>query len=488
MRLLLFLVAFSVSQTGAGAEEAETLQKMEQLKEMTKIPDGMFEGCEELQEIEIPETIRRIGANVFQESGLRQIEIPDTVEEIGTGACYWCADLEQAHILGERSELSDFTFTNCFHLTEVELSDEIRAIGEMAFAGCRELERIALPEQLRKIGAYAFLDCSQLRVVYIPESIEEIDETSFDGCRKELVITGAAGSYAERYAKEYGFSFCESGTEEWFADGTLDLGKAEEGAVIDQIPAYVKEKSVRQVAGLWRFQGEELVIPDGVEAVAGSEMTKKNMTVKRIILPESLKKIETNAFWNFDALEEITLPDTVEEIRSFAFQGCKNLKEMTLPKGLDRLSSQSFLYAGLTHVTIPGNIRKCLNSFLLCENLKTVTVEEGVEALWGTFGSCSALESVEIPVSMKQISCSTFRGCGALKEVWIYSRDVDLDYRIDYETFGAVEFYGFGDSTETEEFYYLFADSPDVVLHGYAGSTAEAFARARGLMFEVING
>ena len=66
MRLLLFLVAFSVSQTGAGAEEAETLQKMEQLKEMTKIPDGMFEGCEELQEIEIPETIRRIGANAFQ--------------------------------------------------------------------------------------------------------------------------------------------------------------------------------------------------------------------------------------------------------------------------------------------------------------------------------------------------------------------------------------------------------------------------------------
>lgn len=137
-------------------------------------------------------------------------------------------------------------------------------------------------------------------------------------------------------------------------------------------------------------------------------------------------------------------------------------------------------------MTIPGNIRKCLDSFLFCNHLKTVTIEEGTEELWGTFASCKSLESVVIPSSMKRISCSTFRECASLKDVWIYSKDVELDYRIDYETFGQVEFYGVGDLAETDETYSLFADSPDVVIHGYAGSTAEAFAKEKELAFEAL--
>ena len=148
--------------------------------------------------------------------------------------------------------------------------------------------------------------------------------------------------------------------------------------------------------------------------------------------------------------------------------------------------TRCFLYSGLEDVTIPGNIKKCLDSFQLCNNLKKVTIEEGTEELWGTFASCESLENVVIPSSMKRIICSTFRECHSLKDVWIYSENVDLNYRIDYETFGHVEFYGVGDSAETDETYYLFADSPDVVIHGYAGSTAETFAKEKGLAFEVL--
>ena len=228
------------------------------------------------------------------------------------------------------------------------------------------------------------------------------------------------------------------------------------------------------------------MIPEGLESIGGKVFRESNTTVKRVILPDSVKRIEENGFWCFKALEEINLPDTLEEIETAAFQSCKSLKEVTLPESLDVLSAGCFTYSGVVQMTIPGNIRKCLDAFRFCENLKTVTIEEGTRELWGTFASCSSLESVVIPSSMKNISCSTFYECGSLKDVWIYSRDVDLDYRIDFDIFGAAEVAFYGDEPEGNEAYYLFADSPDVVIHGYAGSTAETYAKKKGLAFEAL--
>ena len=466
--------------------DIDTLQKVVLSKAMTEIAAGMFEDCDGLQELEIPENIRTIGSNAFQESGLLHMELPETVTVLGAGAFYWCPDLQRISIRGSLDEVPHSAFTNCFSLTQVELADGIRGIDEKAFAGCGSLEHIALPEKLERIGEYAFMDCRRLQVIYIPESVQEISPTAFYGCRDTMVIIGVSGSYAETYAQENGFTFCESGQEAWFHEGILDLGQAGEEDVISRIPAYVRDETVKRVEGLSKFRGGELVIPEGVESVGSGDTVEKNTVVKRVILPESIKWIDTNAFWCFSALEEIRLPDTAEEIGSYAFQNCESLREVELPAALDILSSNSFIYSGLVHVTVPGNIKKCLDAFRLCEELKTVTIENGAEDLWGTFASCVSLESVVIPASMKRISCSAFRECSSLKEVWIYSKDVDLNYRIDYKTFGSVEFYGFGDSAEEDETYHLFADSPDVVIHGYAGSTAEVFARENGLAFEEI--
>ena len=481
------MIPDSVTSVGEEAfSDNDTLRKVVLSKEMTEIPSGMFDGCDGLQELEIPENIRTIGSNAFQETGLLHMELPETVTELGAGAFYWCSDLQSISIRGSLDEIPHSAFTNCFSLTQVELADGIRGIAKKAFAGCSSLEHMALPENLEQIGEYAFMDCRRLQVIYIPESVHEISSTSFYGCRDTMIITGVSGSYAETYAKENGVTFCESGQEAWFNEGILDLGKAGKEDVISRIPAYVRDETVKRVEGLSKFQREELVIPEGVESVGVGETVEKNIVVKRIILPESIKWIDTNAFWCFSALEEIRLPDTTKEIGSYAFQNCESLKEVELPTALDILSSNCFIYSGLVHVTVPGNIKKCLDSFRTCEDLKNVTMEEGVEDLWGTFSSCDNLENVVIPSSMKRISCSTFRECSSLKDVWIYSKDVDLNYRIDYETFGSVEFYGFGDSAEADETYYLFADSPNVVIHGYAGSTAEAFAKEKGLAFEEI--
>ena len=88
---------------------------------------------------------------------------------------------------------------------------------------------------------------------------------------------------------------------------------------------------------------------------------------------------------------------------------------------------------------------------------------------------------------MQQISRSTFQGCTNLKDVYIYSPDVNLDYisYVDHFRFenGSLQILSLEEYIEDN---YLFSDSPDLVLHGYKGSTTQIYAAEHDIPFEII--
>lgn len=51
-----------------------------------KIGDSVFEGCDSLNEINIPDSVRIIGKEAFLDCGLNSVVIPESVEEIGERA------------------------------------------------------------------------------------------------------------------------------------------------------------------------------------------------------------------------------------------------------------------------------------------------------------------------------------------------------------------------------------------------------------------
>ncbi|MCR5567660.1 MAG: leucine-rich repeat domain-containing protein [Paludibacteraceae bacterium] len=90
-----------------------------------------------------------------------------------------------------------------------------------------------------------------------------------------------------------------------------------------------------------------------------------------------LKTIESNAFENCKALEELEIPDTVEKIVSSAFSNCSSLKHVRLPKSLRNLSTSAFLYCKIKSVELPkefkpwnDDIRK-YRGFENCEEVAT---------------------------------------------------------------------------------------------------------------------
>ena len=88
----------------------------------------------------------------------------------------------------------------------LRLPNALSEIGEEAFAGV-PAETVYLPDGVTAIGERAFADCAALRAVRIPASVTEIADSALSGCRDDLVICGAAGSLAERFAAENGLRF-----------------------------------------------------------------------------------------------------------------------------------------------------------------------------------------------------------------------------------------------------------------------------------------
>ena len=96
-------------------------------------------------------------------------------------------------------------------------------------------------------------------------------------------------------------------------------------------------------------------------------------------------------------------------------------------------------------------------------SVKSVSLGDGVTSIGSyAFKACSSLTSVEIPACTTSIGSNAFRDCSNLKRATIYSTTA---------TFGS----------------YVFDDThADFEIHGYRGSTAEAYANNNGHTFVPI--
>ena len=95
-------------------------------------------------------------------------------------------------------------FKNCTSLEGFQLGGGVKEIEEEAFSGCTSLSAAVMKRKTTRIKSKAFANCTNLRCVKLPKGVVEIAPDAFDGC-ESAVFYCPEGSYAEQYAKEYGF-------------------------------------------------------------------------------------------------------------------------------------------------------------------------------------------------------------------------------------------------------------------------------------------
>jgi len=131
-------------------------------------------------------------------------------------------------------------------------------------------------------------------------------------------------------------------------------------------------------------------------------------------------RIGDKAFENLLTLKHVIIPDSVISIGNSAFKYCFNLKSIAIPESVNAIGEEAFWDCqNLNSFSIP-NLSIIKNyTFIGCESITDIEIPKGVTALGvHSFGDCYNLTSITIPVSVKQISHASFWRCRSLQNIF----------------------------------------------------------------------
>lgn len=149
----------------------------------------------------------------------------------------------------------------------------------------------------------------------------------------------------------------------------------------------------------------------------------------RLVLPNTITRIEKAAFYCCDYIECIEIPETVTYIGPSAFVWCGNLEKLTWPKNLKRYEEYVFAMCRKLIITIPDDVEYVGAGAFECVKLKNCIIPEGQKRLGGNTFSNTDIEIANLPDSIDDIGIYEFSGCKSLKELKLSSNLVRIcDY------------------------------------------------------------
>ena len=212
---------------------------------------------------------------------------------------------------------------------------------------------------------------------------------------------------------EYRCSNC--GETEYHVDSTAILNISDWGSV--SLKPSVDPESVRT-----------LIIPseiDGIKVTSVFEHTFQDcVNITKIVLPSTLKSIESWAFAGCSGITEIDLPASLERIGDQAFRGCTSLKSIVIPDGIEKIEYCTFYNCeSLVSVTLPDSVayldREC---FVGC-GFDRFHIPETVETLsCYVFMNCKNLKEILIPKSVKYVDDRPFWDCTNLGTIYVQAQ------------------------------------------------------------------
>lgn len=133
----------------------------------------MFRECASLKYVTLPEGITEIKDGAFTLcTNLQKVNIPSTVKKIGEGFRK-CFKLTSITIPEGLTEIGDFCFSHCTGITEITIPATVTTIGDGAFS-YSGIKKIVLPEGVKSVGTSTFSDCENLSTVLLPSTIASI--------------------------------------------------------------------------------------------------------------------------------------------------------------------------------------------------------------------------------------------------------------------------------------------------------------------------
>ena len=250
---------------------------------LSSLPEQAFAGCDNLQEIILPQGVTSIGNFVFGACwNLESVSLPASVTSIGRDA------FNSPILLSVNVDQGNAVYSS---VDGVLFSKDKKTL---IFCPKGKSGSFAIPSGVKVIGQSAFRECSKLTGVTIPDGVEKIGEEAFTSSGITSLELPDSVTVMEKHA----LSVCSSLT-------SLKLS-----ANLTKIDDYALSRI-------------------GVESLA---------------LPASVTSIGRQAFRSCGSLKSLVIPASVTSIGNYAFDDCSALTsvEFKAPSGWKRTADSNY--------------------------------------------------------------------------------------------------------------------------------------------------
>ncbi|MCD7724134.1 MAG: leucine-rich repeat domain-containing protein [Clostridiales bacterium] len=282
----------------------------------------------------------------------------------------WTLDDDGVLTISGTGDMEDYSsggapwYSSCESITNVEIGDEITSIGSYAFYNCTALMSITIPNSVISIGSSAFNGCSALEEITLP-------------------FVGSSRNASRTPGAVFGYIF---------------------GDV-----SYTGASSTQQYYSLG---SKTYYIPSSLTKVTVTDATQ----------------IPYGAFYKCSNLVDITINDSISSIDSEAFRDCSALEEITLPfVGSSRSANGTYdavfgYIFGYTESNSSGSTNQYYNNgryynYHIPSSLKKVTITDATQIPYNAFYNCSNLTYIAISESTTSIDKKAFYCCYGLEEI-----------------------------------------------------------------------
>ena len=473
-----------------------------------KINTGAFAECEKLTSINL-DGVEKIQPYAFVKTGLKEVTIPSCVKSIASMAFGECLSLETMNLQSslpeqnEETKMMQILGILSVHFNSqnsvIRSNEDFRRIypkrtalktlkifkdsnGKNVIDGRREfvghvssLEEVVLPDGMTEIPDRTFHFCWSLKSVDMPESIQKIGNSAF-----QYDISLNIDFSKLTNLKEIGYSaFMLQGYAD--ADGGI----------------------------------KQIILPDSVEKI-DNYVFWGQANVTQVVIPESVKYIGYSAFHKLSSLKQLEIYASAAVEPGYyggglagysgfnsifwnsstwwdVKEGPASMKKLVLGKHFlkdGKIGESLFYESPMEEIDIQSdniqNIGRAM--FMKCKNLKAFTIPETVKTIeQGAFYETTSLKEMIIPSNIKTMDVETFRKSG-VEKVWILSKDLTIkepttEDVTEEQSITKTQVTLYGDETVDD---YL-AIPKNIVIYGYAGSTAETYAKQHGNKFVSIS-
>ena len=376
------------------------------------IPNGTFDGCCNLELVEIPNTVENLQNDIFKQC-----------KKITTAICparllkYFDKPNLKNIVINEDisiDEVNKLCFPGCKNLESISIPSLEKQSGQLLFKECPKLmsidcgpgkrnkflQSLKIDDQVKNVTLEKYGQFKNIADLEVPTSVDLIEYGVFSGC--ELLSCVKCDPKLLKYLPKGKIeTVCvpkgvKNISPEDF-DGCINL----KNVIFEDENARLCGRSCKEFDNISKIS----CFPNILRTL--SDSLKNNL--QNIEILEGCRSVQKDTFRNFFALLSVKFPNSLEKIGQGSFFGCKNLSQILIPDSVKTVEPDSFINCeNLRQVCCKADLLKNLPK----KQIRVVAISDATQAISSdVLDGFENLEKLKLPEKITELPKDIFKNC-----------------------------------------------------------------------------